>query len=229
MRRGRPPWHACGVDGTLEGRLLVATPGLVDPNFDRTVVLMIEHGDDGALGLILNRPGPLHVESAFPEWGDLAAPPANVFFGGPVVAGTVVTLARTSCPDAHPEHWVPLFGGIGVVNVGLDPEEAGPGLDAVRVFSGYAGWAAGQVEGEIEAGGWFVVDADADDAFTPDPGGLWAAVLGRRARATADLRVVSGRPVVELSRPGGPAPGLSRSVAGSPSPGRSPPPRRWRP
>ncbi|MCZ7534746.1 MAG: YqgE/AlgH family protein [Acidimicrobiia bacterium] len=168
------------MEESLKGRLLVATPGLVDPNFDRTVVLMMEHSDEGAIGLVLNRPGPLPVESPFPEWAELAAPPAAIFYGGPVVAGTVVTLARSTDPDMHPEHWIPLFGDIGVVNVRLDPEESGPGLDEVRVFSGYAGWAAGQLEGEIAGGGWFVVDADAEDAFTPAPEELWGAVLRRQ-------------------------------------------------
>lgn len=163
-----------------KNRLLVATPGLLDPNFARTVVLMLEHNDEGALGLILNRPGPLPVENPFPEWAELAPPPPAVFFGGPVTAGAALTLARAASADTLPDEWVDLFGGVGVVNMRGDSDETTRLLAAVRVFSGYAGWSAGQLEGEIEAGGWFVVVAEPDDVFTPDPEGLWSAVLKRQ-------------------------------------------------
>jgi len=174
-----------------KNRLLVATPGLVDPNFDRSVVLMLEHDDGGALGLILNRPGPVPVESLFPEWADLAAPPPTLFHGGPVAAGAVLTLALTAEPDAPPEGWVHLFGAVGVIDIRREPDAAVPAIAAVRIFSGYAGWAAGQLEGEIDAGGWVVVDAVPEDAFTPDPEGLWSAVLKRQA---GWLRVVAACP-----------------------------------
>lgn len=171
---------------SLRGRLLVATPGLVDPNFDRTVVLVLEHGDEGALGLVLNRPSEVTVGDALPEWGPLTAEPGVVFVGGPVATGTVICLARggTAEPSGG---WTPLFGDLGTVDAGRAPGDLdvrlGPG--AVRVFSGYAGWGGGQLEHEVEAGGWFVVDGRPGDSHTPDPGGLWRAVLGRQRGALA--------------------------------------------
>lgn len=158
----------------------MATPGLVDPNFDRTVVLVLEHGDEGALGVVLNRSGPLSVSETFHDWARITSRPPSVFIGGPVAAETVITLAHATDPDAPPEEWVPVFGGVGVLNVGSSPDGVALLIDGMRVFAGYAGWAPGQLEGEIEAGGWFVVDAQPDDVFTADPELLWAAVMRRQ-------------------------------------------------
>lgn len=164
---------------SLKGRLLVATPDLADPNFARTVVLVLEHGDDGALGVVLNRPGGLDVDEPLPEWADHAAPPAAVFVGGPVAPGAVIALGRASVP-AVGDGWVHLFGDLGAVDVGRDPAGVTPPIETLRVFSGYAGWSAGQLDGELEAGGWFVVDLEPGDVFAPDPGALWAEVLRRQ-------------------------------------------------
>jgi putative transcriptional regulator len=168
----------------LKGRLLVATPNLEDPNFERTVVLVLEHGDDGALGVVLNRPSDLHLAEPLPEWARAAAHPPVVFIGGPVSPSAAVCLARAGAPGA--QGWAPLLGPVGTLDLDRDPDEAIPGLDEIRVFAGYAGWGPGQLEGEIAGGGWFVVDADAADPLSPAPEHLWATVL-RRQKGTLAL------------------------------------------
>ena len=103
----------------MRGRLLVATPPLVDPNFDRTVILVLEHGDDGSLGLVLNRPSTTELDDVLPDWNDLASAPARVFFGGPVSPEAVIALARG---DAEEDSgWVPLIDDLGTVDLGRDP------------------------------------------------------------------------------------------------------------
>jgi putative transcriptional regulator len=164
---------------STKGRLLVATPLLGDPNFERTVVLMLEHSDEGALGVVLNRPSTLEVADPMADWARLAAVPPLVFIGGPVSKGSVIGLARRSgeLPD---ESFTAVVGAVGVIDLALDSDEVGGALDAVRVFTGYAGWAPEQLEGEIDEGAWWTVDAQPDDAMTAEPSGLWRAVLARQ-------------------------------------------------
>ena len=169
----------------LKGRLLVAAPVLGDENFDRTVVLLLEHGDEGALGVVLNRPSGLEVSDPLPEWSPYALEPEVVFIGGPVSRSSVIALARFD-GDASGAAWEQVLGSDGVVDLSHDPVLIGGSLGAVRVFAGYAGWGPGQLEAEIAVGGWFVVDADATDPLSPAPEDLWSAVL-RRQRGTLAL------------------------------------------
>lgn len=164
----------------LTGRLLVAQPALKDPNFDHTVVLVLEHSEDGAIGVILNRPSDFDVDGALPNWAKLATHPAVVFVGGPVVdEGTAICLARAR-GSAPADFFKPVLPGVGTLDVNRLPEAVGDVIEEVRLFAGYAGWSAGQLEAEVEAGGWFIVDGRPLDGFTSDPGGLWRAVLGRQ-------------------------------------------------
>lgn len=163
----------------LKGRLLVATPILGDPNFDGTVVLVLEHGEDGAVGLVLNRPTGTDVAEPLPGWHRLAADPPVVFVGGPVSPDAAICLAR-SWPDEQLEAYQPLIGSLGTVDLSIDPDEVSSALQAIRVFVGYAGWSPGQLEQEIESGAWFVVDATPDDALSADPESLWRVVLRRQ-------------------------------------------------
>jgi putative transcriptional regulator len=162
----------------LRGRLLVATPPLVDPNFDRSVVLMLEHGEDGALGIVLNRPSDTALAAVLPEWHEHASVPGVVFSGGPVAPDAVIALARGGT-DAT-EGWVPVLGEVGTVDVGRDPLDLGLRLDALRVFVGYAGWGPGQLELELEHDAWFVVPTESDDPFSSHPDQLWREVLRRQ-------------------------------------------------
>lgn len=158
--------------------LLVASPALVDPNFYRSVVLLLDHGPDGAVGLILDRPLELAAVDHLPAWNDDLAPPRRVFEGGPVQRETALGLAYR--PDIEPsERWHPVLGGVGLVDVSRAPEELG-GIDEARIFSGYAGWGAGQLEMELAVGSWVPVEASVDDAFDPVPNSLWRRVLKRQ-------------------------------------------------
>ena len=163
---------------TLRGRLLVATPPLVDPNFDRSVVLMLEHGDEGALGIILNRPTDASLTTVLPDWHDHASAPGVVFSGGPVAPEAVIALARGGSGDDA--GWVPVLDDVGSVDVGRDPDDLGFRIAALRVFVGYAGWGPGQLEGELEEQAWFVVPTLSSDPFSERPEALWREVLRRQ-------------------------------------------------
>ncbi len=164
--------------GPLRGKLLVATPPLADPNFDRTVVLVLEHGEEGALGLVINRPSETPLASVLPDWHEPASPPGVVFSGGPVAPEAVIALARGG--SAATPGWVPVLDEIGSVDVGMDPADIGVPIRALRVFVGYAGWAEGQLDAELAQGAWFVVPALPDDPFTLQPDRLWYQVLRRQ-------------------------------------------------
>jgi putative transcriptional regulator len=163
-------------EGTHGGRLVVAAQGLVDPNFAHTVVLLIEHDEDGAFGVVLNRPGDVPISEALAPWAALTAEPPVIFTGGPVQPEGVIALGRTHAPTGAPE----VLGGVEVVDLDGDPALAAAELRSVRLFSGYAGWAPGQLEAELADGGWFVVDADPADVVSSDPANLWRAVLARQ-------------------------------------------------
>jgi putative transcriptional regulator len=169
------------VTASLRGKLLVATPKLLDPNFVRTVVLLCFHDENGAFGLVLNRP----VETAplrehLPEWTEAAADPAFVFSGGPVEPSHAFGLARLRpTAEAPSEGWTEIIDGVGIVDLSR-PGALLPLLQAVRVYAGYSGWAGGQLEGELAEGAWFVVDPRAEDIFTPEPAILWRTVLRRQ-------------------------------------------------
>src|SRR5713101_1962375 len=183
------------VDVLLRGRLLVANPALPDPNFDRTVVLVLAHEEEGALGLVLNRPTEMDVDAPLPRWDHLAADPRVVFVGGPVAPGAAICLARVPLArvsDAEfAEGWAPVTGELGTLDLEKDPEDLLVDVEAIRVFAGYAGWGAGQLEQEIEAGAWFVVAAESGDIMSCEPEQLWKRVLRRQG---GDLAVVAAFP-----------------------------------
>ena len=166
--------------GSLQGRLLVATPGLVDANFFRSVVLIVEHNEEGAAGVVLNRPSDTELrEGPLEDWSPLAADPQLVFVGGPVQPDGAVCLARVAA-ETPPPGWKSVLGGLGVLDLRTTFDDVRSGVDRLRVFAGYAGWGAGQLETELEEGSWYVVDADPEDALTSMPGALWRFVLRRQ-------------------------------------------------
>ena len=167
----------------VTGRLLVATPLLLDPNFYRAVVLILEQGDDGALGLTLNRALDVAPGEYLPNWTDVITDPDAIFAGGPVNREMAVGLAwRPGVPEE--EVWHPVLGGVGLIDLTEGPEAVG-GLEGLRVFSGYAGWGPGQLEAELATGSWFVLDATVADAFTVEPERLWHDVLRRQPNRLA--------------------------------------------
>lgn len=175
--------------GFLAGRLLVATPGVLeDDNFRRTVVLLIEHSTSGAVGIVVNRQVDQGVDDVFPGWADRCAQPAQVFSGGPVQPSMIIALGRP-VPGVTPTvGWQPIEmppgsgtgAALGTVDIRLPAWDLGPSFSAVRVFAGYAGWSPGQLEREIRLGAWLVVDTLPDDPFSADPDRLWSDVLRRQ-------------------------------------------------
>lgn len=161
------------------GRLLVATPAIGDPNFERTVILLLDHDDDGALGLILNRPSELDASEVLPGWSDLAAQPGVVFSGGPVEQEGLIGLGRRSAPDPAAPFQITV-GAVGVLDLNAEPIDVVGAVEGIRLFAGYAGWGAGQLESELLAQGWWLVDAEATDPLTDHPEDLWAEVLRRQ-------------------------------------------------
>lgn len=188
MRRGFPirsrPGRLGDVFGSApqtKGRLLVATPPLEDPNFDRTVIYVLEHHEDGAIGVVLNRPTHESLDEPLDRWIELQSVPSSVFGGGPVETGALIALAEAKSPvTEETENLSPISGDIVSADLGADPALVAAQVDAVRVFRGYAGWGAGQLEGEIGAGAWLVLDAEAGDVFSNDPESLWRTVLRRQ-------------------------------------------------
>jgi putative transcriptional regulator len=160
---------------SLQGQLLVASPSLHDPNFRRTVVLVTEHGEQGAAGLVLNRPSDAAVQDVVPQLEWLAAPEERVFIGGPVEQNAVLVLAEFDDPQDSP---VTVFGDLGFV--ALDEEDEAAPVRRRRIFAGYAGWGEGQLEEELERDDWILEPALPDDVFADDADGLWGGVLRRK-------------------------------------------------
>lgn len=180
------PGEHVPVRAAAPGRLLVATPLLREPTFSRTVIMLLHAGGpDGALGVVLNRPSEVEVERLLPGW-DLGAPePAVVFEGGPVQPSAAICLAEVRSDVERLPGLAPLVAALpgprwATVDLDAPPEEVLPAVSRLRVFAGYAGWSAGQLEGEVEEGAWWVVDPLPDDAFSARPQGLWGRVLRRQ-------------------------------------------------
>ncbi|MBD0292764.1 MAG: YqgE/AlgH family protein [Jiangellaceae bacterium] len=164
---------------SLTGRLLVATPVLRDPNFHRTVVLILSHDDDGALGVVVNRPTGVPVVDILPSWQPVVTEPGVVFQGGPVSLDSALGLVAM-IDASEPLGVRRVHGRVGVVDLDAPPEVVQPGVSAMRVFAGYAGWSPEQLEAEISQGSWYVVDAEDGDAFSDEAEELWRAVLRRQ-------------------------------------------------
>jgi putative transcriptional regulator len=164
----------------MTGRLLVATPALKDPHFERTVVLLVAHEESGALGVVLNRATEVDISDVLTGWDAIAAHPSVVFEGGPVQPEAAICLARAARADIDTEAFSRVDGVVGTVDLSADPDELLAKLEQLRIFAGYAGWGPEQLEREIEEGAWFVFDALPGDAFVSQPDDLWSMVLRRQ-------------------------------------------------
>ena len=173
---------------STKGRLLLATPPMDDPNFDRTVVYMLEHRDDGALGVVINRPTDETLQEPLERWSELQAPPESLFLGGPVEPDALIALALANQPvTEETDELSPVSGRVASADLTSDPAFVAAVASSVRVFRGYSGWGPGQLEGEIESGGWLVLDAEPTDVFAHDPEALWRDVLRRQGGRLAWL------------------------------------------
>ena len=162
---------------TLRGRLLVATPAIESGPFLRSVVFVLDHDADGALGVIVNRPLESDVDDVLPEWAGLVNAPDCLFEGGPVAMDSALALGVIA--DVAPLGWRQMAGRVGLVD--LDGPLPGAGeLAGLRVFAGYAGWGPEQLESELGEGAWLVVEARDGDLLSPQPETLWREVLRRQ-------------------------------------------------
>ena len=175
---------------SLRGHLLIAGPSLLDPNFWRTVVLVGEHSEEGALGVVLNRSSETPVEEALPELTLLAEDLGAVHVGGPVQPSAVVVLADFVDPDAAETL---VLDSVGFLPSEVEPDTLGE-LRRARVYAGYAGWGPGQLDGELEEGSWIVEPARPEDVFTDDPKSLWSDVLRRKGGPFAVLAAMPPDP-----------------------------------
>lgn len=167
---------------SLRGQLLVAAPTLLDPNFARTVILIAEHGEDGALGVILNRPGDALVDSISPDLACVCDGDDPVFVGGPVQPEGVLVLAEFEDVSLAA---LAVDDEVGFVSLDADLEELEGATKRARAFSGHAGWGPGQLDAEIEEESWYPAPFTRDDAFTDDPDELWSRALVRKGGAYA--------------------------------------------
>jgi putative transcriptional regulator len=164
------------MDGSLRGKLLIASPTLADPNFARTVVFITEHNDEGAMGIVLNRPSDTSVESVVSELAAIAQG-EPVYVGGPVQPEALVLLAEFSDPEAAA--WI-VVADVGLASADVGLEALADAVRRGRVYAGYSGWGPGQLEAEIELDSWIVEPPLPAELFPDHPGTLWGDVLARK-------------------------------------------------
>ncbi len=164
------------MDPSLRGKLLVASPALADPNFARAVVLLTEHNDEGAMGIVLNRPSETAVGSVVPELDEIACG-EPVYVGGPVQPEALVLVAEFT--DLEAAAWI-VVADVGLASADVDLADLSGSVRRGRVYAGYSGWGAGQLEAEMEAESWIVEPPLPTELFPDDPATLWSDVLERK-------------------------------------------------
>ncbi|MFC4693897.1 YqgE/AlgH family protein [Geodermatophilus sp. SYSU D00804] len=193
--RRRPPVPRLStgtLDDVVPGSLLVAMPGLTDPNFAGTVVYVLDHNDSGTLGVVLGRPSQVEIRDVLPGWCDLAVEPGVFHVGGPCETDTALCLASAPGAAGEVEGLRRVAGDVHLVDLDADPGTLESGLSGLRVFAGYAGWSPGQLAAEVAEGAWACVPGTPGDVLSELSGPqLWRAVL---ARQTGRLAVLSTAP-----------------------------------
>jgi putative transcriptional regulator len=162
------------MDDSLKGRLLLAAPTLQDPNFARSVILIGAHSEDGAMGVVLNRPSSVTVAEAVPQLGEAVGDDEPVYVGGPVQQSSIVVLAEFL--DAS-QAGLLVLDTIGFPASDADLHDLVGTTLRGRVFAGYAGWSAQQLEAEIDDGDWISHEAEPEHVFCELPSDLWRTVL----------------------------------------------------
>lgn len=167
---------------------------MFDPNFRRTVVFVIDHRDEGTLGVVLNRPSEVAVDEVLPSWGEHVVRPRSVFVGGPVEKKTALCLAalRTGETAASVPGVIAVSGPVALVDLDAEPDAVVRKVRGMRVFAGYAGWDSGQLAEEIDRGDWLIVPALPGDVLATPEGDLWSQVLRRQGLPTAFLATHPG-------------------------------------
>jgi putative transcriptional regulator len=167
---------------SLARHLLIASPSLLDPNFHRTVVLIAHHDEQGAMGVVLNRPTTTTIAEALPDIEEIVGAEEAVFAGGPVATEGVMILAELSDPSLAA---LRVDDDLGFIAVEADDGATAAATRRARAFAGHAGWGPGQLESELEEEAWFIEPALHEDAFTTEPEGLWSSVLQRKGGSYA--------------------------------------------
>jgi putative transcriptional regulator len=167
---------------SLAGQLLLASPALLDPNFRRTVVLVGVHNDEGAMGVVLNRPSDVTVQEAVPQLDEAIGGGEAVYVGGPVQPRSVVVLAEFVDPALA---GTLIVGRIGFPAADAEMHQVADATARTRVYAGYAGWGEGQLDAEVDHGDWIAHDPVPDDVFTEAPDELWSSVLARKGGSYA--------------------------------------------
>jgi putative transcriptional regulator len=167
---------------SLSRHLLIASPALQDPNFHRTVVLIAHHDDEGAMGVVLNRPTTATVGEAVPEVEEIVGADETVYAGGPVATEGIVVLAELTDPSVAA---LRVDDDLGFIALEADNGAVAAATRRARAFAGHAGWGPGQLEAEIEEEAWIVEPARHEDAFCDDPDELWSTVLRRKGGSYA--------------------------------------------
>lgn len=173
-----PPWGA-QMTAVSPGDLLVSHVGLRDGVFDFSVVLILDVDDSGTLGVVLNRHSKMQLASVLPDWVEVVSPPGVLFDGGPVSRNGAICVASVAAAE-EPPGWRRLFGNVGLLHLDTPVELVVGAFHALRIYAGYAGWAPGQLDGELARQAWFVVPAQADDIFGADQSDLWQRILRRQ-------------------------------------------------
>jgi len=179
---------------SLVGQLLVATPALQDPNFERTVVLLVGNEPSGSLGVVLNRATEVPVAEVLGDWSLLAQEPAVLFEGGPVQPEAAIALGWMRSDQGVPASFKPFSGRLGTLDLGADPEPLVQRLDGMRVFAGYSSWGPGQLNDEIDDGAWMVFDSLPSDPFASRPEDLWSMVWRRQGGLLAAVATFPADP-----------------------------------
>ena len=164
------------------GTLLLANTDLLEPTFRRSVIYIVEHNDDGTLGVVLNRPSETAVYNVLPQWAKLAAKPKTMFIGGPVKRDSALCLAtlRVGFDAASVPGLRHVQGRIVMVDLDADPDLVEGAVEGVRIYAGYSGWSMGQLDGEIERDDWIVLSGLPSDVLVEPRVDLWARVLRRQ-------------------------------------------------
>lgn len=164
------------------GTLLLANTDLLEPTFRRSVIYIVEHNEDGTLGVVLNRPSETAVYNVLPQWAKLAAKPKTMFIGGPVKRDSALCLAtvRVGVDAASVPGLRHVQGRVAIVDLDADPDVIEAGVEGLRIYAGYSGWSVGQLDGEIERDDWIVLSGLPSDVLVEPRVDLWARVLRRQ-------------------------------------------------
>ena len=194
------------------GQFLVANRNGSDPNFARTVILLARYDQTSAMGLIINRPSNVPLSRALGAIEAAKNRTEPVYFGGPVgMTGALALLRSPSAPAAGTN----VFANVHLISTRTLLEKtlaAGTPASDFRVYLGYAGWGAGQLDMEVGLGWWHVMPAEAGMVFDPQPGTLWTRLIGRFEGLRARLNRVFG-PVLQKPAAGSRRPGLGFPAA----------------